>query len=175
MNDPTGRAPFEDVYAEHAGRVYRFALRLVGTREEAEDLAAESLAEAFRQWEGYRGDSKPGTWLCGIVLNRWRMQRRKRRVPVDRLQAATEVASTFRFEDLELAQAIASLPENLREAFLLVKGEGLTHAEAAKALRVPTGTMYFRVHSAVRRLRAELDPGSASSMAKIEVTCDQEL
>ncbi len=124
MNDDVRRAQFETLYAEHAGRVYRFALRLAGNREEAEDLAAESLAEAYRTWDSYRGDAAPGSWLCAIVLNRWRMQRRKRRVSVDRLRAAEEVAGTFQFEDLALAQAIFSLSDPLREAFGSSKARG---------------------------------------------------
>lgn len=175
MNDAARRAQFETIYSENAGRVYRFALRLVGNREEAEDLAAESLAEAYRQWDSFRGDSEPGSWLCAIVLNRWRMERRKRRVPVDPIRAADEVASTFQFPNLELAQAIAKLPESLRVAFLIVKGEGFTHAEAAKALRIPVGTVHFRVHVAIRKLRAELDLNPRPNMATIEVTCDHEL
>lgn len=172
MND-AARAQFEDLYAEHAGKVYRFALRLAGNREVAEDLAAEALAEAFRQWETYRGDARPGTWLCSIVLNRWRMLRRKRRLSASPIQDYAEVAGTFQFSDLDLAHAIASLPTPLREAFLLVKGEGFSHAEAAKAARVPVGTMYFRVHAATKRLRAILSP--APTLTTIEVTCDQEL
>jgi len=175
MNEPARRAQFETIYAENAGRVYRFALRLVGNREEAEDLAAESLAEAFRQWEGYRGAAAPSSWLFAIVLNRWRMKRRQRRVPVVPMHAAGEVASTFQFPNLELAQALAKLPASLRVAFLLVKGEALTHSEAAKVLGVPVGTVYFRVHVAIRKLRAELDPNPRPILSKIEVTCDQEL
>ncbi|HLK15943.1 MAG TPA: RNA polymerase sigma factor [Fimbriimonadaceae bacterium] len=173
MND-AARAQFESLYAEHAGRVYRFALRLVGEREAAEDLAAESLAEAFRQWEGYRREAAPETWLCAIVLNRWKMRRRKREIPNHSLQEAEAVADTFRFTDLDLARAIGALTPELRAAFLLVKGEGFTHAEAARAAKVPVGTMYFRVHAAVRRLREALAPGMACANPTIEVTCETE-
>jgi len=175
MNDEARRAQFEILYSEQAGRVFRFALRLAGSREEAEDLAAEALAEAYRTLERYRGDSSQSSWLCAIVLNRWRMKQRKRRVPVDPIRAADEVAGTFQFEDLGLAHAINSLPEKLREAFWLVKGEGFTHAEAAKTVRVPVGTMYFRVHAAIRQLRALLAPDPSPVMASTEVTCDPEL
>jgi len=175
MNDDARRAQFDNLYAEHAGRVYRFALRLTGNREEAEDLAAEALAEAYRTLDRYRGDSGYSSWLCAIVLNKWRMQRRKRGVPLDPIRAAKDVVSTFQFEDLTLAQAIYSLPNQLREAFLLVKSEGFTHAEAAKIAKVPVGTMYFRVHASIRKLRAELMPIQMPKMATIEVTCDHEV
>jgi len=175
MNDAAQRAQFETIYAEHAGQVYRFALRLSGSREEAEDLAAESLAEAFRQWEKFRGTATPRSWLFAIVLNRWRMKRRRRRISVVSMEMAEDIASTFQFPNLELAQALAKLPDSLRIAFLLVKGESLTHAEAAKALGIPVGTVYFRVHVAIRKLRAELDPNPRTIAPTIEVTCDPEL
>ena len=172
MNEPLS---FETLYAQHAARVYRLALRLTGNREEAEDLAAESLAEAFRTWGGYRGESAPETWLHGIVLNRWRMIRRKRKVPTDPLRTAETVATTFRSQDLELAEALGALPTALREAFLLVKGEGFTHSEAASVLKIPVGTVYFRVHVAIRKLRVALGPIPGRIPTAIEVTFEQEL
>jgi RNA polymerase sigma-70 factor (ECF subfamily) len=160
MQDDQRRIAFEILYAEHAAPVYRFALRLCGNPDDAEDLAAEALTRAYKQFAGYRGDASPRTWLCAIVLNQWRMLRRKRPVADQELESLHYVADTFRFEDLDLADAICSLPLPLKEAFLLVKGEGFTHAEAAKAAGVPVGTMYFRVHTAIRQLRAKLAPQS---------------
>ena len=156
MQDDQRRIAFDLLYAEHAAPVYRFALRLCGNPDDAEDLAAEALAQGFRRMSGFRGDASPRTWLCSIVLNQWRMLRRKRPVDDHRLESVRHVADTFRFEDLDLAHAICSLPPQLKEAFLLVKGEGFSHAEAAKVARVPVGTMYFRVHSAVKQLRNKL-------------------
>jgi RNA polymerase sigma-70 factor, ECF subfamily len=175
MHDDQRRIAFEILYAEHAAPVYRFALRLCGNREDAEDLAAEALVQAYRKWTGYRGDSSPRTWLCSIVLNQWRMHKRKRRVVQDRLETIEEVASTFRFEDHELAEAICSLPDPLREAFLLVKGEGFTHAEAAKVVRVPLGTMYFRVHAAVYHLRSALGASPSRAVRPSEVPISHEM
>jgi RNA polymerase sigma-70 factor (ECF subfamily) len=70
-----------------------------------------------------------------------------------------------------LAEAVGGLSDKLREAFLLVKAEGFTHAEAATVLRVPVGTVYFRVHSAVHQLRAVLSPGKTEESPAEEVPC----
>ena len=59
MQDEQRRIAFDIFYAEHAAPVYRFALRLCGNAEDAEDLAAQALTQAFRKWSGYRGDSSP--------------------------------------------------------------------------------------------------------------------
>jgi RNA polymerase sigma-70 factor (ECF subfamily) len=101
------------------------------------------------------------------------MLRRKRPTEDLRLDMVDRVASTFQFEDFDLADAICSLSEPMREAFLLVKGEGLTHREAAEAVGVPVGTMYFRVHSAVRQLRALLSSTVGEGIEK--VTCTHEV
>ena len=69
---------------------------------------------------------------------------RKRPVKTEEYKNVRHVADTFHFEDLDLAHAVCTLPPQLKEAFLLVKGEGFTHAEAARAAHVPVGTMYFR-------------------------------
>lgn len=165
---------FDLFYAENAMPAFRFALRLSGNRDDAEDLAAQALAKAYRRWSQYKGDSTAQTWLFAIILNEWRMLCRKRPVTEARLDAIQHLASTMKFEDLDLATAIQSLPDSLREAFLLVKGEGLTHAEAARVAKVPVGTMYFRVHSAVRKLRNSLSAES-DLQALEEVTCNHEM
>ncbi len=169
QNDQT-RIAFELLYAENATPVYRFALRLCGNREDAEDLTVEAFDHAFRNLSLHRGESAQRTWLFAIVVNRWKMLRRKRKVRTDNLDGLAEVAASFRFKDFELVEAISELPDKQREAFLLVKGEGFSHAEAAKVLRVPVGTVYFRVHSAVHQLRAKLGPSRSEEPVK-EAPC----
>jgi RNA polymerase sigma-70 factor, ECF subfamily len=169
MQDEQRRIAFESLYAEHAAPVYRFALRISGNPDDAEDLAAQALARAYRKWSGYRGEASPRTWLFSIVLNEWKMIKRKRPVQEHRLECARHLAVTMRFADPDLAHAIASLADDQREAFLLVKAEGLTHAEAAKVARVPVGTMYSRVHEAVTKLRAKLGPQSKDRPLHSEV------
>ena len=169
MQDEHRQIAFEIFYAEHAAPVYRFALRLCGDPDDAEDLAAEALTKAYRQKAGFRGESSPRTWLFAIVVNQWRMMQRKRPIREQRLDDARHLATTLRDHDLDLANAIASLSQPLREAFLLVKGEGFTHAEAAKVARVPVGTMYFRVHSAIRQLRERLAPSMHEDACEVTI------
>lgn len=175
MNDDQRRIAFDLLYAENAVPIYRFALRLCGNREDAEDLAAEALAKAYEKWTDYRGDSSPRTWLCAIVLNQWRARKRKGSVESERMDDIHEIASTFQFPNHHLAEAVCSLSEPLREAFLLVKGEGFTHQEAAHVVRVPVGTMYRRVFCAVRELRQKLGSSPVEGQSESEVTCNHEL
>src|SRR4051812_14043633 len=84
-SQPTSPGEFEAIYHEHSAAIFRFALRLSGNREDAEDLTAETFCEAFQGWGRFRRESKPRTWLYRITVNRWRMRRRKngvRQVPL---------------------------------------------------------------------------------------------
>ncbi|HEY3782085.1 MAG TPA: RNA polymerase sigma factor [Fimbriimonadaceae bacterium] len=175
MHESQRRIAFEILYAENAAPVYRFALRLCGNKEDAEDMAAEALVQAYRKWSGYKGHASPRTWLCAIVLNQWRMRQRRGMVHEVSLDSIQEVAASFEFVDYELAEAIYALSDRLREAFLLVKGEGFTHAEAAKTLRVPVGTVYFRVHSAVHQLRKTLGSPARVQMPVAEGKVSDEM
>jgi len=175
--DPTEQKlqALESLYADNASTVYRFALRISGDPVEAEDLAAEAFAQAVCRPEAFKGESSPKTWLCGIVLNRYRMLRRRTRTRVELEETVPSPAQTISEDGIDLARAISGLPDPLREAFLLVKGEGFTHAEAAKAMRLPVGTVYSRVHSAVQRVRKALAPESVPETLAKEVSYDREL
>ena len=65
---------------------------------------------------------------------------------------------------MTLETALAALPDSLREAFILVKAEGLTYREAAAALEIPQGTVQFRVHEASKRLQVLLNETDVTVM-----------
>lgn len=163
MHNEHDSLAFDLLYAEYAEPTYRFALRLCGNREEAEDLASEAFLQALRHRSQLRNGSSVRPWLCSIVLNEWRMRCRRHKRTLG-LEEAELIASSFRFPDLDLAQHLCSLNPKLREALLLVKGEGLTHREAARVVGIPVGTMYFRVHAAVGYLRERMAPPSPTAL-----------
>ncbi len=154
----TGPRPiaFDLFFAENAAPAYRFALRLCGNSEDAEDLAAQAMAKAWKAESKFRSAASHRTWLFKIILNEWRMACRKGKVRVAPLEAAMEAAATLEPFDLDLAEAIRRLPEPLMTAFLLVKGEGLTHKEAGSILGAPEGTVSYWVHESVKHLRSQL-------------------
>src|ERR1051325_3490338 len=63
------RVRFEEEALELADQVYRVARRLVGSREEAEDLMQETYARAFRSWRSYTPGTNLRAWLLGILTN----------------------------------------------------------------------------------------------------------
>src|SRR5438445_9253551 len=63
------RVRFEEEALEFADQVYRVARRLVGSREEAEDLVQETYARAFRSWRSYTPGTNMRAWLFRILTN----------------------------------------------------------------------------------------------------------
>jgi RNA polymerase sigma-70 factor (ECF subfamily) len=165
---------FEALYEQYGSRVYRFCFRLCGHVADAEDLAQEVFVAAYQGLERFEGRSTLATWLFRIALFRWKRLRSGHRPETVSLDEGLEVAATapdpgfVGVERLLLDQALAALPPDLHEAFLLVKVEGLKYREAAVVLGVPQGTVQYRVHEASVRLRAMLtdeDEGRLSRAA----------
>ena len=152
---------FDTLYGFYGERIYRFCYRLCGRSADAEDLTQEVFVAAFQGMARFEGRSGLATWLYRIALYQWR-HRQSGPPACDLLDE--ETAQGLRGADMEkasvdnivLGQALAALPPALYEAFLLVKMEGLTYREAAAALNTPQGTLQYRVHEAVMRLRALL-------------------
>ena len=170
-NDGTRRR-FDALYAAHGTRLYRFCLRLCkGRVEDAEDLAQEALVAAFKGLPRFAGRARLSTYLYACAVTLWRKRRSRPALEISPLPKEVEIAAPdfwpARLESLTLEAALCTLPDELREVFLLVKAEGLTHREAARVLKVPIGTAQWRVHEAGRRLRVLLkEPSDEETRGK---------
>jgi len=176
---PDERAGFTAFYQQYGGRIYRFCYRLCGSAPDAEDLTQEVFLAAFQGGGRFEGRSSVQTWLYRIALNCWRHSRRAPHFETTVFETTvfeTTVFETTVFEttvlegvteakagpeqavtdNIALTCALAALPPDLREAFLLVKAEGLKYREAAQVLSIPQGTVQWQVHQASRRLRVLL-------------------
>ncbi len=156
---PDPRADFPAFYRQHGDQIYRFCYRLSGSASDAEDLTQEVFLAAFQGAGRFEGRASVQTWLYRIALNCWRQTRRAPRLDTTPLEDAAHAGPGLEQSVTDAASltcALAALPPDLREAFLLVKAEGLTHREAAQILDAPLGTVQFRVHTAACRLRVLL-------------------
>ena len=162
-NDMTQkREMLDDYYREHSASVYRFALRLCQDQNDAEDVTMEAFVNLYRSLDKIRDRGAVKTWLYRTALNQWR--KRGRRRPMESLdRELVDVFGLSTTDRLALWEVMNDLPEKLRLSVWLVKGEGLTHKEAAEILAVPTGTVQDRVFRAMKVLRQELDPAHESS------------
>lgn len=153
------RADFPAFYQKYGDRMYRFCYRLCGSASDAEDLTQEVFLAAFQGAGRFQGRSSVQTWLYRIALNCWRHSRRASRLDTSPLEDVTQAGPGLEqavTNSVTLTCALAALTPDLREAFLLVKAEGLTYREAAQALDIPQGTVQWQVHQASRRLRVLL-------------------
>src|SRR5688572_25356745 len=124
-------AAFTTLVDRHAAACTRFAIRMLGNREDAEDAVQESFLRAYRSLARYEERQAFRTWLFQILVNRCRTaavrrQRRQRMFLVDdQAVAAASVRPTAESTELraELRRAIDSLDPDQREAFLLKRSE----------------------------------------------------
>lgn len=150
----------QEFVALHGDRLVRSAYLLCGDRTEAQDLAQETLIQAFKSWSRYRADSALYTWVHGILLNLCRRYHRKQKRLIydDELLRNESMATTApQSADLDycgrtLAQAIRELSLEHREAIVLRYFDNMKIHEIAHQLGVSEGTIKSRLHYAVRHL-----------------------
>ena len=174
-NDQTEiRAQIEAAYAEFGGAILRFATRLCGNRDDAEDIVVETFVRAFQCWNEYQGTGSRRAWLFGIAHNATRMARRRRPRAEMQIPEEIEAPQGNAIEWIAIQLAVNDLPRKQKESFLLVKGEGLTAKEASEALRRPIGSILSEVFHAVRFLRAKLSDKEPVTPRSTKI-CEAEL
>ncbi len=169
---------FEMIVEEYQRRLYGFALRMTGNREDAEEIVQDAFVRAFRALAKMsleqRTELRLQPWLYTITLNVTRNRLRSKRpanVALDALadpdallngtQEGPEQPEAIvdRAADMVLVeQALLQLPMHLRAAATLRFIEGRSHPEIAEILNQPIGTVKSHVHRAVRILRRILGP-----------------
>lgn len=128
---------------------------MLGSPGLEEDLVQETYLRAVRALPSYRGDAPVRAWLLSIARNvcadhvrrRGRQNRLLRRLQLEAVGTATELAPTALVDDL-----VRRLDPDRREAFVLTQLSGLSYAEAAETLGCPIGT----IRSRVARARTDL-------------------
>lgn len=115
-----------------------------GNYPEAEDLAQETSLKAYLSYRGYVEKFKFSTWLYRIAYNSFIDRKRKRRLPTESLDAATDIGGTESLDRMEferLYAAIEELPLNEKTAILLFYMEGMKIIDIAIVMRKPIGTV----------------------------------
>jgi len=159
---------FEDLVRAYQHRVFAVALRMLGSRAEAEEVAQEVFLRVHRAIADFRGEAKLSTWLYAIAsrlcLNR--LASGERRAIREGEETLTRLASShagpgdeLERSELETAlqRAIAELPEDRRIVVVLRDLEGLAYEEIAAALELELGTVRSRLHRARMDLKAKLE------------------
>lgn len=154
------RDRFACLYENYGRDVLGILLRLTnGNRSEAEDLTQETFLAAFRGQNSFSGRVPMRAWLVGIAARRWRDSRRRPTLPTTALLEEPSISANPEStvtDRAALASALAQLPDDQQTAILLVLAQGLTYREAAAILKIPIGTLKWRVAEASKRLRTLL-------------------
>lgn len=176
--EPRHQVSFQDEAVPHLDAVYRFALRLSGAPDRAEDLVQETFLRAFKSWDQYTPGTQCKSWLFTICRNvflrqRERGQRHDQIVaenvtregpganPVNPVWASVSKVDPEgdffdSFVDSEVLEAIDALPEEYRTAVILSDVEGLPYVEIAELMNVPVGTVKSRLFRGRRQLQKVL-------------------
>jgi RNA polymerase sigma-70 factor (ECF subfamily) len=145
--------------------VYRFAARLPMTDELArDDLVQATFLEIRRAAPSFRGTSSVKTWILGVAANIARHTlRAERRRRVHQARYLEQLAGSAEPLDAQLerrkllarvAEALATLPSDQQIAFILCDLEQLPGVEVARVLEIPEGTLWRRLHTARKAMRA---------------------
>jgi RNA polymerase sigma-70 factor (ECF subfamily) len=155
---------FEQLYRQHAARVYSVACRLAGSGTEGEDLTQEIFVQVFRKLASFKGEAALGTWIYRLATNhcldylRGRDARARRSTESFEDEGLTgrSVTGPLRADRIDLERAIAKLSPGYRAAFVLHDVEGFEHHEIASILGIAEGTSKSQVHKARIKLREYL-------------------
>jgi RNA polymerase sigma-70 factor (ECF subfamily) len=171
-------ASFLEEAVPHMDAVYRFALRLAGTQDGAEDLVQDTYFRAFRAWEQYSAGTRCKSWLFTICRNVFLRQRERgqrhdeiltesafedpralsREAPVFAASKGADPEGEFfdSIVDDEILRAIGDLPDEYRMAVVLSDLEDLSYNEIAEIMEIPVGTVKSRLFRGRRQLQDRL-------------------
>jgi RNA polymerase sigma-70 factor (ECF subfamily) len=157
---------FECLVDRYKIKLFNLILRMLGNKEESEDILQETFLRVYRERESYDFSYQFSTWIYTIALNLTKNELRKRKrysfLGIDlfsnRREFAVESVGNPNGISLFLEKAIASLPEKYKSAFLLRDINHFSYEEISKTLEVPMGTVKSRVNRARSILRRKLKP-----------------
>jgi len=155
---------FETLIRSSYDRLFAVADRILGDRYAAEDAVQEAVVRSWRDIRGLRDPDRFEAWLYRLVVNASRDHARRRRravndggiLPPDLPATGDDYASLVDHDALE--GAFLTLSADHRIVLVLAHYAGYSAPEIAAILSVPTGTVYSRLHYAMRAMRAALAP-----------------
>jgi RNA polymerase sigma-70 factor (ECF subfamily) len=167
---------FESLVRRHERRVFAVALRMLGSREEAEDVAQEVFLNLHRSGHRFRKEARFSTFVYRVAVNAALNRRRslgRSRARLEGLMRRQAGGDDLPYmprgpEDsilgrelrAQLEREILDLGDALRTPLVLHDIEGLPYAEISSILGVAEGTVKSRIHRARRALRRRLGPVS---------------
>ena len=163
IRDPESFGELVDRYQD---RIFGVAVRLVGDRDVAADVAQDTFLRAYRSLKSFRPEARFAPWIYKIAVNLCLDERRTRAVRpvaelddnlVDREPSPERQTETMELRR-ELLSAIESLPPKYRAAVVLRHIQDLPYEDIAEALGVPLGTVKTWLFRGRELLQTRLAP-----------------
>lgn len=159
-------AAFAALAERHYDRVYALGWRWSGARAEAQDIAQEAMLKMAMAIRTFRNDCAFATWAYRIAyttaVDHLRARRKVVALEPARMSALVDDAGGDTPEDdimgQELWRAVRALPDQQRDAVLLVYAQDLSHGEAAAVMGCSEKTVSWHLHEARKRLKNQLEP-----------------
>jgi RNA polymerase sigma-70 factor (ECF subfamily) len=135
-----------------------FGKSLCGNADYADDLVQETLIKAWKNRSTFAEGSNLKAWLFTILRNTFLSDRRKRKFEVEDPEGimagklSTHGAQSGHMDFLDFAEAFQKLPDDQREALVLIGAEGFSYEEAALMCGCAVGTIKSRVNRARNKL-----------------------
>ena len=153
------------------GNLRAFGVSLCGDRERADDLVQETLFKAWNHLDSFEEGTNLKAWLFTILRNTYFSERRRKKREVEdvdgsyaaKLSSSPEQHGHMDMRDFQ--EALSGLPDDQREALVLVGAAGFSYEEAAEISGCAVGTIKSRVNRARRRLAETLQLEGGSSDA----------
>jgi RNA polymerase sigma-70 factor (ECF subfamily) len=158
------REAFETLYRQLSGAVYGYALSILRSHSDAEDVMQDTFLKIRAAAHLYRPMGRPGAWIFTIARNlclmRFRQRRRQEMMRPEEGQKALSFDHVAdRADRLALEAAFTVLTEEESRIVLLHAVAGMKHREVARTLDLPLSTVLSKYQRSIRKLRAELEGG----------------
>jgi len=163
---------FGELVVRHQDRLHNTLCKMLGSSEEARDVAQDTFVQAFQKLDTFRGTAAFYSWLFRIAMNTAVSRMRKNRhvtvsveairtrsgiEPVDDSpESAPSHAIELAERQVQVRVALAELSDDFRTVLVLKEIEGLKYEEIAEALDCPIGTVRSRIYRARCELREKL-------------------
>jgi len=171
-SDKFFKKKFKLIFETYHQKVFNYIFRIVGNRENAEDILQEVFLKIFQGLPKYREKEKLAPWIFTITRNTIYDYFRKRNVyqnyfleTDDLVNFETNSKTENSPETILISQEIndtferiiVNLPYKLKEVFLLRHEAGLSYKEISKVLKCPVNTLLGRMHLANKQVRTQMN------------------
>jgi RNA polymerase sigma-70 factor (ECF subfamily) len=157
----------ERLYDRHSPRLAGFFWRMGAGAAEMDELVQDVFVRLWKHGANWRGDGRLSTYLFGIARSAWQESRSAARRPADAAAGAAGAGGRTEADrpdrelerrelGREIGEALAELPEGLRDVFSLATAGDLKYREIAEVLGIPVGTVKSRMAAAEEKLRERL-------------------